>query len=307
MSARRQLRKLIAARDAVMVPGAFDAIAARLAQRAGFEALYVSGAGISNGWGGLPDIELLDRTELAANAGWIARAVSVPVIADADTGFGGPLAVARTVREFERAGLSGIHIEDQESPKRCGHLADKRVIPRSEMQAKIRAAIAGREDPDFVVIARTDAATVEGLDAAIERGRAYAEAGADVVFPEALRDLGEFAAFAEAVDAPLLANMTEFGRSRLLSRRELAGAGYSLVIYPQTAFRVMMHAVREVYAHLRREEGQAGLLDRMVDRAELYELLDYEAYERAERVYYDEPEPDGGRRPWDDLAAWREP
>ena len=226
----------------VAMPGAFNASTARLIEQAGFDALYISGAGLANATAGVPDIGLLGLSEVAALAGYIAAAVKIPAIVDADTGFGGPREVARTVRELERVGLAGLHLEDQVFPKRCGHLAGKSLISADQMQAKIRAAVKARRDPDFLIIARTDARTVEGLAPAIKRAQSYLQAGADAIFPEALQSAAEFRAFSREIKAPLLANMTEFGRSPLLSLPQLADMGYRMVIFPQTAFRIAMLA-----------------------------------------------------------------
>jgi methylisocitrate lyase len=271
---RSELRRLL--REGTHpVPGAFNAAAALLAERAGFPAVYVSGAGTANGVAGFPDVGLLSLEEVVRHARYTAEAVSVPVIADADTGFGEPLNVMRTVREFETAGIAGIHLEDQENPKRCGHLEGKRVVPPEEMVRKVAAAAQARRDPDFVLIARTDARAVEGLEAAVERARRYLEAGADVIFPEGLESREEFARFAAAVPAPLLANMTEFGKSPYLSVEEFAALGYRLVLFPMTGFRVAMKAVEEAFARLLAEGTQQGFLDRMQTRRELYELVRY--------------------------------
>ncbi|MCC7362796.1 MAG: methylisocitrate lyase [Dehalococcoidia bacterium] len=261
-----------------MVPGVFNAAVALLAERAGFPAVYVSGAATANGVAGVPDIGLMTMDEVVRQARYIAGAVRVPVIADADTGFGEPLNVMRTVRAFERAGIAGIHIEDQVNPKRCGHLDGKQVVPAAEMVRKVRAAVAAREDPSFVVIARTDARGVEGLHAAIARGQAYVAAGADVIFPEGLATAEEFARFAEAVHAPLLANMTEFGKTDLIDAAGFAELGYRLVLFPMTAFRVAMKAVEGAFAELSAAGTQRGFIDRMQTRDELYDLVRYAEY-----------------------------
>jgi len=258
------------------MPGAHNAATARLIERAGFEAVYISGAGLANATVGVPDIGLLSLAEVAQFAGYIARAVRIPVLVDADTGFGGPASAAKAVRAFERAGLAGMHIEDQVFPKRCGHLAGKAIVPVEEMAGKIRAAVKARSDPDFLIVARTDARAVEGLEAAVVRARAYLAAGADAIFPEALETMREFREFARKVRAPLMANMTEFGRSPSLSVRQLAAAGYRMVLFPLTAFRVSMRATEECLRDLRRRGTQRSWLGRMQTRAELYELLGYD-------------------------------
>jgi methylisocitrate lyase len=270
-----RLRRLIS-HGCVAMPGAFNAATARLIERAGFSAVYVSGAGLANATAGVPDIGLLSLNEVAQLAGYIARAVKIPVLADADTGFGGSFNAARTVEEFQRAGLAGLHLEDQVFPKRCGHLAGKSIVPREEMIEKISAAAAGRTDPDFLIVARTDARSEEGMDSAIDRARAYLKAGADAIFPEALATPAEFRRFAKEVRAPLLANMTEFGRSPLLSVRQLAAMGYRMVIFPQTAFRTAMFAEQKVLADLHRRGTQKAWLDRMQTRQDLYQLLQYD-------------------------------
>lgn len=258
------------------MPGVFNAATARMVERAGFEAVYISGAGLCNATAGVPDIGLLTLTEVAMLAGFITRAVKIPCIVDADTGFGGADNAARTVRELEAAGLAGCHIEDQEFPKRCGHLAGKSLVTVEEMNEKIAAAAGARRDKDFLLIARTDARAVESFDKAVERAKSYLAAGADAIFPEALQGREEFRDFAKAVDAPLLANMTEFGKSPLLSRDELAELGYRMVIYPQTAFRVSMFATGQLLRDLKQTGTQESWLDRMQTRKELYELLDYD-------------------------------
>ena len=270
-----RLRELIA-NGAIMLPGVANAAMARQVERAGFDAVYVSGAGMANATAGVPDIGLLTMTEVVTLAGYIANAVKIPAIVDADTGFGGAENVARTTRELEQAGLAGCHIEDQEFPKRCGHLAGKTIVDVEEMVGKIKAAVAARRDPDFMIIARTDARTVEGFDRAVERAGQYLAAGADAIFPEALQTAEEFRDFADEIDLPLLANMTEFGKSPLLTFEQLAELGYRLVIFPQSAFRVSMKASEQFLAALRKTGTQSDWVDRMQTRQELYDLLDYD-------------------------------
>ncbi len=260
----------------VMMPGAFNALTARLVERTGFPAAYISGAGMANATAGVPDIGLLTLTEVAQLAGYIANAVRIPALVDADTGFGGPQNVGRTVQEFERAGLAGMHLEDQVFPKRCGHLAGKTLVSVEEMTEKLRAAIRARQDKDFLIVARTDARAVEGFDAALRRAKSYLKAGADAIFPEALESANEFREFARRVRVPLLANMTEFGRSPLLSARQLAAMGYRMVIFPLTAFRVSMKSAEDCLHDLKRRGTQQGWLERMQTRQELYDLLNYD-------------------------------
>ncbi|MFI5457212.1 MAG: methylisocitrate lyase [Isosphaerales bacterium] len=279
----------------IMIPGAFNAMVAKLAERHGFPAVYLSGGALSAGWAGLPDVGLLTQTEFAAQAAILARATSLPVLCDADTGFGEALNVERTVRLYEEAGVAGLHLEDQLSPKRCGHLSGKALVDSPTMSAKIRAASSGRRDPDFVIVARTDARSVEGFDATVRRARDYLAAGADMIFPEALESVDEFARFARAVQAPLLANMTEFGRSPLIPFDDLAGLGYKAVIYPMSAFRAAMRAAEQVLKTLRDRGTQQGLLEQMQSRAELYEMLGYNDWEARDRAYFTPPSDRGER------------
>jgi methylisocitrate lyase len=281
-----RLRELIATKT-VPMPGAFNALCARAIERAGFEAVYISGAGLANSVYGLPDVGLTTLTEAAAHARAISNAVKVPVLSDADTGFGEAVNAARTVVEMEQAGLAGIHLEDQVLPKKCGHLDGKDVVPPEAMTQKLRAAVAARRDSSFLIVARTDAKAIEGLDAAIDRAKRYLDAGADAIFPEAMQTADEFAKFAAALHGhgpastpaappPLLANMTEFGKSPLLSVSELGDMGYRMVIFPQTALRVGFGAISRMLADLKRTGHQRDWVERMQTRAELYELLDYD-------------------------------
>ena len=275
MSKNKRLRELIA-KGAVIMPGVPNAAMARQAERAGFDAVYVSGAGMANATAGVPDIGLLTLMEVAQLAGYIANAIDIPAIVDADTGFGGAENVARTIRELEGAGLAGCHIEDQEFPKRCGHLAGKSVVNLEEMVGKIKAAVASRRDSDFMIIARTDARAVEGFDGAVDRAGEYLAAGSDAIFPEALQSAEEFRDFAKEVDRPLLANMTEFGKSPMLTFQQLADFGYRMVIFPQSAFRVSIKASEKFLAALKKAGTQSDWLDKMQTRQELYDLLDYD-------------------------------
>lgn len=277
-----QLRQRLA-QGTVVLPGAFNAITAMLVEQAGFEAVYISGAGLANNVG-FPDVGLLTLTEVAQFARYIANAVSIPAICDADTGFGEAVNVGRAVREFERAGVAGIHIEDQEFPKKCGHLGGKRLIETEAMVEKIQAALAARTDPDFLLIARTDARGVTGMSDAIARAQRYVEVGVDAIFPEAMQSAEEFATFVREVTPAfavksaiplLLANMTEFGKSPYLTVQQFEEMGYRLVIFPMTNFRVMLKAVQDALRQLKREGTQQGFLDRMMTRKELYELLKY--------------------------------
>jgi methylisocitrate lyase len=270
-----RFRELIA-QGCVSMPGVPNAAIARQVERAGFEAVYISGAGLANATAGVPDIGLLSLNEVAQLAGYVVEAVRIPCVVDADTGFGGAENVARTIRQLERAGLAGCHIEDQEFPKRCGHLAGKSLVDIDEMTGKIEAAVAARLDPDFLIIARTDARAVEDFEQTVRRALRYIEAGADAIFPEALQSEQEFRDFAGAVRVPLVANMTEFGKSPLLTIDDLRDFGYRMVIFPMSAFRVAMKASEKFLRDLKARGSQAEWIDEMQTRQELYELLDYD-------------------------------
>ena len=288
-SKARRLRERLD-KQIVVLPGAFNALTAMQIERAGFHALYISGAGLSAARG-LPDIGLLSLTEVASDAAAITKAVTIPAIVDADTGFGPPLVVMRAVKEFEQAGLAGMQIEDQELPKKCGHLPGKRLVSTSNMVNKICAASDARQDPEFFVIARTDARAVEGFDAAVRRARAYIDAGADAIFPEALESADEFRAFArqlarEGGKAPLVANMTEFGKTPYLTVSEFEDLGYRLVLFPVTALRLATKAIEQMLIELRSHGSQRELLDRMHTRQQLYDLLRYAEYEQRDRQFH---------------------
>ncbi|MGA8329210.1 MAG: methylisocitrate lyase [Mycobacterium sp.] len=258
-------------------PGSFSPLVAKLVAEIGFEGVYVSGAALSADLG-LPDVGLTTLSEVASRGAQIAAVTDLPTLIDADTGFGEPMSAARSVTMLEDAGLAGCHLEDQVNPKRCGHLDGKAVVPADDMVRRLRAAIAARRDPNFVICARTDAAGVEGLDAAIERARAYVDAGADVIFTEALRGPADFEKFRAAVNIPLLANMTEFGKSELLSVAQLSDIGYNVVIYPVTTLRLAMSAIEEGLREIDAKGTQSGLLGHMQQRTRLYELLRYSDY-----------------------------
>jgi methylisocitrate lyase len=258
-------------------PGAFNPLVAALIQEIGFDGVYVSGAVVSADLA-LPDIGLTTLTEVAGRGRQIARVTDLPVLIDADTGFGEPMSAARTVSMLEDAGIAGCHLEDQVNPKRCGHLDGKAVVTTEAMVRRLRAAVSVRRDPNFVICARTDAAGIEGIDAAIDRANAYGDAGADLIFTEALRTVAEFEKFRAAVSIPLLANMTEFGKSELIPAATLQSIGYNAVIYPVSTLRLAMFAAEAGLREIFERGTQAGLLDRMQHRSRLYELLRYEAY-----------------------------
>jgi methylisocitrate lyase len=284
-SAGRKLRDAIE-ESTIQVPGAFNALVARMIEQAGYDAMYLSGAAFSVGTLALPDVGLFTLSELAQQTGYLTRRANIPLIVDADTGFGAAVNVERTIIELEAAGAAAIQLEDQVLPKRCGHLSGKSIVETPEMCAKLRAAAAARDDDDLVLIARTDARGVYGLDEAIERAKRYLDAGADWIFPEALADKHEFEKFADAIEAPLLANMTEFGQSPLLTLDELADLGYAAVLYPVTLLRTAMKAVEAALALLAAEGTQRDLLDLMQSRQELYDLIGYSDYESRDREYF---------------------
>ena len=269
----------------VALPGVFNPLVAKMAERIGFRAVYLSGGALSAG-NGVPDIGLLTLTEFVQHAELTVAATTLPVLCDADTGFGESLNVERTVRLFEQAGVAGIHLEDQQMPKRCGHLSGKSLVEPEVMAAKIRAAVAARRDPDFVILARTDARGVTGFDDAVKRAKLYLSAGADGIFPEALENAEEFALFAKEVPTTLLANMTEFGKSPLLDVATLGAMGYRMILFPLTAFRMAMMVAEETLKDLFRMGTQKGTVPHMLTRAELYELLGYAGYEERDRKYF---------------------
>lgn len=266
----------------VVMPGAFNALSALTAYKSGAKAVYLSGGAMTNCHLGAPDIGLMTLNEMADIAARSCQAAPIPMICDADTGFGESWNVVRTVIEMERAGLAGIHLEDQVMPKRCGHLDGKALITRDAMEEKIRAAVSSKRDSNFLIIARTDARNVEGLGAAVERAKAYIQAGADAIFPEGLSTEEEFADFRSKMDVPLLANMTEFGRTPLISAKRFEELGYQMVIFPVSAMRVMLKSIQDFYSDLLSTGTQAEWIERMRTRAELYEIIDYQDYQGAE-------------------------
>ena len=281
MSASDSLRRLVSGKRIVVAPGVFSPAVAKLAEKQGFRALYFSGAGFSNLLA-LPDLGITTLTEVAQAVRQITSQVGVPLVVDADTGFGEALNVSRTVEQLKAAGAAAIHIEDQVLPKRCGHLEGKELVPIEEMVKKLISAGESAKG-DLVVIARTDSRAVEGLDAAVERARAYARAGADMLFPEALESREEFAEFRKKLDLPLMANMTEFGKTPYMTAKDFQDLGYDMVIFPVTAFRAMMKAVEKTLAELKKSGTQKGMLENLMSRKEFYELIDYYRYEQADR------------------------
>lgn len=265
-----------------MAPGVFNGVSARLAENAGFKSLYLSGSGVAGAMG-LPDLSVTTSTEVAEEIRRICGVTKLPLIVDADTGFGEPINVVRTVRLFESAGAAGIHLEDQVLPKRCGHLNGKKIVDREDMVRKLKVAVEARKNHNFTIIARTDARSVLGVEEAIERSNLFLEAGADMIFTEALETQEEFIRFGKEVNGPLLANMTEFGKSPLLSVEELKNAGYNAVIFPLTAFRVALKSMQKTYAEIMNEGTQRNYMDNLMTRSDYYELIDYNQYEKEDR------------------------
>jgi methylisocitrate lyase len=279
-SAGGRLRAAVEAERPLQVVGAVNAFAALLAERSGFKALYLSGAGVANASFGMPDLGITSRNDVCEDVRRVTSATAVPLLVDADTGFGDAFNIARTTRDLTKAGAAGMHLEDQVAAKRCGHRPGKQLVAAAEMVDRIRAAVDARADQEFVIMARTDAHAVEGQEAALDRAAAYLEAGADMIFAEALTSLSEYRQFTAALRAPVLANITEFGKTPLFTRDELHAAGVRLVLYPLSAFRAAARATLDVYGAIRRDGTQAGLVDRMQTRTELYEVLRYHDYEK---------------------------
>ena len=279
-SAGARFRAAVAAERPLQVVGCIYAYAARMAERVGFKAIYLSGGGVAAGSLGLPDLGITTLDDVLTDVRRITGVTRLPLLVDADTGFGSAFNIARTVRSLIASGAGAVHIEDQVQAKRCGHRPGKAIVSRAEMIDRVKAAVDARTDPAFVVMARTDALAVEGIDSALDRVAACVEAGADMVFPEAVTDLSTYRRFADAARVPILANITEFGVTPLFTVDELAGAGVGLVLYPLSAFRAMNAAALAVYETLRRDGTQKPLVATMQTRAELYDFLDYHAYER---------------------------
>ena len=275
----KKFRDAVAAEKPLQVIGTINAYHARLAERTGYKAIYLSGGGVAAGSLGVPDLGITTLEDVLTDVRRITDACSLPLLVDADTGFGGAFNIARTVKSLIKSGAGAMHIEDQVQSKRCGHRPGKEIVSREEMADRIKAAVDARTDADFVIMARTDALAVEGLDAAIERARACVEAGADMIFPEAMTELSMYRKFAVAVKVPVLANITEFGATPLFTVEELRGANVSLVLYPLSAFRAMNKAALKIYETVRREGTQKNVVDIMQTRNELYDYLDYHRFE----------------------------
>lgn len=266
-------------------PGSYSPMVSMLIEQKGFDGIYISGAVLANDLG-LPDIGMTTLTEVSLRGRQIARTTNLPSLIDIDTGFGEPMSVTRTVQELEELGISGCHLEDQVNPKRCGHLDNKQLVDTASMVKKIKAAVDGKRDPNFLIVARTDARASEGLEGAIARAKAYVDAGAEMIFPEAMQDESEFEAMRKAISVPLLANMTEFGKSKLLDTKTLEGLGYNLVIYPVTTVRLAMKAVEDGLDVIKAEGTQESVVERMQTRKRLYEVLHYEQYNQFDQNLY---------------------
>ena len=279
MSAGARFWKALQEERPLQVAGTINAYAALLAEKAGFKAIYLSGAGVANASFGLPDLAMTTLGDVCEDIRRISYATEVPLLVDADTGWGGAFMIGRTVREMIRAGAAACHIEDQVGVKRCGHRPGKALVPASEMVDRIKAAVDGRSDDKFTIMARTDAHAVEGQQAALDRAAAYVEAGADMVFAEALTTLDEYQQFTRVINVPVLANLTEFGKTPLFTTEELAGVGVRLALYPLSAYRAMAKAAEDVYRTLRKDGTQQAVIDKMQTRMELYEVLGYHEYE----------------------------
>ena len=279
-SAGGRFRQALALETPLKVVGVINAYAALMAERVGFRAIYLSGGGVANASFGLPDLGMTTLNDVLEDVRRITSAAGLPLLVDADTGWGNAFMIARTVRQMIKAGAAGIHIEDQVQTKRCGHRPNKEIVSTAEMVDRIKAAVDAKTDPDFVLMARTDAHAVEGLEQTIERACCYKEAGADIIFAEALSELSQYRQFSDAVDIPILANMTEFGKTPLFTTAELKASGVSLVLYPLSAFRAMSAAALNVYQIIREQGTQRDVVDIMQTRSELYEFLNYHEYEQ---------------------------
>ena len=280
ISAGRRLRDALASERPLQVVGAINAYAAMLAQRVGYKAIYLSGAGVANASFGLPDLGMTSLDDVLDDVRRITGATPLPLLVDIDTGWGGAFNIARTIKSMINAGAAGVHIEDQVAQKRCGHRPNKAIVPASEMLDRIKAAVDAKTDPDFIVMARTDALAVDGFDAVLERVAAFVEAGADAIFAEAMTDLDMYAKVVRAVDVPVLANITEFGETPLYTTQQLGSVGIAMVLYPLSAFRAMSLAALNVYRTIRTDGTQKNVVAAMQTRVDLYDFLGYHAYEQ---------------------------
>lgn len=294
MSSGRRFRNALTQHQPLVIVGAINAYCALLAEQAGHSALYLSGAGVANASHGLPDLGITTLNDVVEDARRIAAVTDLPLLVDIDTGFGGAFSIGRCIRELEGAGVAAVHIEDQVEQKRCGHRPNKALVSGAEMVDRIKACVDARRDPDFFIMARTDALAQEGLQGALDRAQAYVDAGARGIFAEAVQTLGDYRAFTRALDVPVLANITEFGQTPLFTQEELAEAGVAMALYPLSAFRAMSQAALDVYQTIGREGNQQAVLERMQTRDELYEVLGYHEYEaKLDKLFSDANEPGG--------------
>lgn len=282
-----KFRQALKDNNPLQIVGAINAYCAMLAQDAGHKAIYLSGGGVANASYGLPDLGITSLNDVVADVERISNASEIPLLVDIDTGWGGAFNIARTIKAMEKAGAAAVHLEDQVAQKRCGHRPNKAIVSQAEMVDRVKAAVDARTDGDFVIMARTDALAVEGMDSAIERAIACVEAGADAIFPEAINELGQYKQFADAVRVPILANITEFGQTPLFNCEELAGQGVGMVLYPLSAFRAMSKAALDVYQTIAINGDQKAVVDKMQTRMELYEVLGYHAYENKLDALFD--------------------
>ena len=282
-----KFRQALKDNNPLQIVGAINAYCAMLAQDAGHKAIYLSGGGVANASYGLPDLGITSLNDVIADVERISNASEIPLLVDIDTGWGGAFNIARTIKAMEKAGAAAVHLEDQVAQKRCGHRPNKAIVSQAEMVDRVKAAVDARTDDDFVIMARTDALAVEGMDSAIERAIACVEAGADAIFPEAINELGQYKHFADAVNVPILANITEFGQTPLFNCEELAGQGVGMVLYPLSAFRAMSKAALDVYQTIAINGDQKAVVDKMQTRMELYEVLGYHAYENKLDALFD--------------------
>ena len=282
-----KFRQALKDNNPLQIVGAINAYCAMLAQDAGHKAIYLSGGGVANASYGLPDLGITSLNDVVADVERISNASEIPLLVDIDTGWGGAFNIARTIKAMEKAGAAAVHLEDQVAQKRCGHRPNKAIVSQAEMVDRVKAAVDARTDGDFVIMARTDALAVEGMDSAIERAIACVEAGADAIFPEAINELGQYKQFADAVRVPILANITEFGQTPLFNCEELAGQGVDMVLYPLSAFRAMSKAALDVYQNIAINGDQKAVVDKMQTRMELYEVLGYHAYENKLDALFD--------------------
>ena len=282
-----KFRQALKDNNPLQIVGAINAYCAMLAQDAGHKAIYLSGGGVANASYGLPDLGITSLNDVIADVERISNASEIPLLVDIDTGWGGAFNIARTIKAMEKAGAAAVHLEDQVAQKRCGHRPNKAIVSQAEMVDRVKAAVDARTDDDFVIMARTDALAVEGMDSAIERAIACVEAGADAIFPEAINELGQYKQFADAVKVPILANITEFGQTPLFNCEKLAGQGVGMVLYPLSAFRAMSKAALDVYQTIAINGDQKAVVDKMQTRMELYEVLGYHAYENKLDALFD--------------------